>query len=109
MILCLAISVEHRLVTNRQTDTRLWHIHASMASRGKNCQAFWHLGAMCVLSDGSKMEGGMYLCCFFIWCNSASINLKDPAESDSKVKYYSNSVLHNSVVCTYTASNLQLL
>jgi len=26
MILRLAISIENRLVTDRQTDTRLWHI-----------------------------------------------------------------------------------
>jgi len=26
MILRLAVSIEHRLVTDRQTDTQLWHI-----------------------------------------------------------------------------------
>jgi len=39
VILRLAVSVEHRLVTNRQTDTRLrlYGIYrASMSSRGKN-------------------------------------------------------------------------
>ena len=37
MILRLAISIEHRLVTAGQTDTRLYGIYrASMASRGKH-------------------------------------------------------------------------
>ena len=36
VFLCLAILVEHRLVTDRQTDTRLWHIPREHSSRGKN-------------------------------------------------------------------------
>ena len=34
IVLRSAVSVEHRFVTDRQTDTWLGHIHASMASRG---------------------------------------------------------------------------
>ena len=42
-ILHLAVSVEHRLVTDRQTDTRLRHTRASMALRGNDAM----LAALC--------------------------------------------------------------
>ena len=38
VILCLTIAVEHRLVTDGQTDTHDYGIyHASLASHGKSC------------------------------------------------------------------------
>ena len=50
VILCLAILVEHRLVTDRQTHN--YSIcHASMASRGKNLNECWQ-----TLTDGSGIH-----------------------------------------------------
>ena len=57
VFLCLAILVEHRLVTDTdrqtQTDTRPWHIPREHSSRGNNISQayYWNLQLLCLVGD----------------------------------------------------------
>ena len=76
VILCLAVSVEHRLVTDRQTDThtRLYGIfRASMASRSNNKD---QLSLKNYVHSG---RSGFFITLFIVVCGNVQFHAQDEA------------------------------